>query len=198
MLIDSFVPVPDAAEEHSIEIAANREVVYQALWTTDFGGSWIVKGLLLLRSLPKFLLHPSRRAQTNRQITLQTIIDAGFGVLAEEPNREIVLGVTGPFWRPVGNVLPFNEENFRGVVPSGVACAVWNFAVEDVGEGRTMLSTETRIISGDSSSRRKFRAYWLFVRPFSGLIRRLMLRAVRRAVRQSSPDSKQMRKHPVI
>ena len=185
MLIDSFVPVPDAAEEHSIEIAANREVVYQALWTTDFGGSWIVKGLLILRSLPKFLLHPAQRAPANRRITLQTIIGAGFGVLAEDPNREIVLGVTGPFWRPIGNVLPFHEENFRGVVPSGVACAVWNFAVEDLGEGRTMLSTETRIITGDSSSRRKFRAYWLFVRPFSGLIRRLMLRSVRRTVRQS-------------
>jgi|SRR5437588_7611884 len=198
MLIDSFVPVPDAAEEHSIEIAANREVVYQALWTTDFGGSWIVKGLLLLRSLPKFLLRPAQRLPANRRITLQTIIDAGFGVLAEAPNREIVLGVTGPFWRPVGNVLPFNEENFRGTVPSGVACAVWNFAVEDVGEECTMLSTETRIISGDSSSRRKFRVYWLFVRPFSGLIRRLMLRAVRRAVRQIKPGSKQMRKHPII
>ncbi|MEP6708257.1 MAG: hypothetical protein ABJC05_12095 [Pyrinomonadaceae bacterium] len=184
MLIDSFVPVPDAAEKHSIEIAANREAVYQALWTTDFGASWIVKGLLILRSLPKFLLHP-RQAQANRRITLQTIIGAGFGILAEAPNREIVLGVTGPFWRPVGNVLPFNEENFRGTVPSGVACAVWNFVVEDRGEGRTILSTETRIICGDSSSRRKFRAYWLFVRPFSGLIRRLMLRAVRRAVRQS-------------
>lgn len=185
MLIDSFVPVPDAAEKHSIQIAANRDVVYQALRTTDFGRSLIVKGLLIFRSVPKFLLHPSRRAQTNRQITLQTIIEAGFGILAEDPNREIVLGVTGPFWRPVGNVLPFNEENFRGAVPPGVACAAWNFAVEDAGEGHTVLSTETRIICGDSSSRRKFRVYWLFVRPFSGLIRHLMLRAVRRAVRQS-------------
>jgi hypothetical protein len=185
MLIDSFVPVPDAAEEHNTQIAANREAVYQALWTTDFGGSWIVKGLLIFRSLPKLLLHPSRRTQANRRITLQTIIEAGFGILAEAPNREIVLGVTGPFWRPVGNVLPFNKDNFRGAAPPGVACAVWNFAVADAGEGCTILSTETRIISGDSSSRRKFRAYWLFVRPFSGLIRRLMLRAVRQTVRQS-------------
>ncbi len=185
MLIDSFAPVPDAAEEHSIQITANPEVVYQALWTTDFGRSWIVKGLLIFRSLPKYLLRPARRTQGARRITLQTIIDAGFGVLAEAPNREIVLGVTGPFWRPVGNVLPFNAENFRGAVPPGVACAVWNFAVEDVGDERTILSTETRIVCGDTSSRRKFRAYWLFVRPFSGLIRHLMLRAVRRAVRQS-------------
>lgn len=186
MLIDSFVPVPDAAEKHSIEIAANRQAVYRTLWTADLGGSWIVKGLLLLRSLPQFLLRPrTRRTRANRAITLQTLIDAGFGVLAEEPNREIVLGVTGPFWRPVGNVLPFSEEAFRGPVRSGVARAVWNFAVEEMDNGRTILSTETRIVCGDRSSRRKFRAYWLFVRPFSGLIRRLMLRAVRRVVRHT-------------
>jgi hypothetical protein len=33
-------------------------------------------------------------------------------------------------------------------------------------------------------SRRKFRVYWFFVRPFSGVIRRLMLRAVKKAADQ--------------
>lgn len=188
MLIDSFVPVPDATEKHSIEIAANAPAVYRTLWTADLGGSWIIKGLLWLRSLPQFLRPGTRRTRAIRAITLQILIDAdaGFGVLAEEPNREILLGVTGPFWRPVGNVLPFSEEDFRGPVRSGVARAVWNFAVEELDGERTLLSTETRIVCGDRSSRRKFRAYWLFVRPFSGLIRRLMLRTVRRAVRHIS------------
>jgi hypothetical protein len=186
MLIDSFLPVPDVSEKHRIEIAADRQVVYRALWTADLGASGIVKGLLLLRALPQFLLHPgTRRPRTKRAITLQTLIDAGFGVLAEEPDREIVLGVTGPFWRPVGNVLPFSAEEFRGPVRPGVARAVWNFSVDEVANGHTMLSTETRVICGDRSSRRKFRAYWLLVRPFSGLIRRLMLRVVRRVVRDN-------------
>lgn len=186
MLIDSFAPNPDAAEKHSIEIAANHQVVYQAVWTADLGGSGIVKGLLLLRALPQLLLHPGSRPRTKRAITLQTLINAGFGVLAEEPGREVLLGVTGPFWRPVGNVLPFNEADFRGPVRSGVARAVWNFTVDEMDNGGTILSTETRIICGDRSSRRKFRVYWLFVRPFSGLIRLLMLRTVRRVVRQTS------------
>lgn len=189
MLIDSFVAVPDAAEKHSIEIAANRQAVYRTLWTADLGGSWIVKGLLWLRSQPQFLMRSGpRRTRAIRAITLQTLIDAdaGFGLLAEEPDREILLGVTGPFWRPVGNVLPFNADAFRGPVRSGVARAVWNFTVDEMDNGRTILSTETRIICGDRSSRRKFRVYWLFVRPFSGLIRLLMLRTVRRVVRQTS------------
>lgn len=182
MLIDSFLPVPHVSEKHSIEIAADQQTVYRALWTADLGGSWMIKGLLGLRALPRLLLHPgTHRPRTNTAITLRTLIDAGFGMLAEEPPREIVLGVTGPFWRPLGNVLPFKAEDFQGPVRPGLARAVWNFSVADTANERTRLSTETRVICGDASSRRKFRVYWLLVRPFSGLIRHLMLRAVRRA-----------------
>jgi hypothetical protein len=181
MLIDSFAPEPDAAEIHKIEIAAARETVYQALWTTDIGSSHVVKGLLALRSLPAFILLPKRRPRARQKISLQTLIDAGFGQLAEEPGREIVLGITGQFWRPVGNTLPFNRDEFLRPVPAGLARAVWNFTVQEAAANRTTLCTETRITCGDKTSRLKFRAYWLLVRPFSGLIRLVMLRAVRRA-----------------
>ena len=39
------------------------------------------------------------------------------------------------------------------------------------------LSTETRAWLTDPASQRAFRAYWLVIRPFSGLIRRTWLRA---------------------
>jgi hypothetical protein len=38
---------------------------------------------------------PRRLRHLPRQITLQTIIDRGFGQLAEDPGREVVLGVAG-------------------------------------------------------------------------------------------------------
>src|SRR6266498_1945329 len=89
MLIESFIPNPDAVESHKIEIAASREAVYQALWSTDLGSSPIIKILMALRSLPGILSHPKRLRHLPRQITLQTIIEAGFGQLAEEPGREV-------------------------------------------------------------------------------------------------------------
>lgn len=182
MLIDEFAQNPDATEVHRIEIAAACETVYRALWTTDIGGSTVIKSLLALRSLPSFVFSSKcRRRSTPQKITLQTLIDAGFGQLAEEPGREIVLGIEGQFWRPTGNTLPFNQESFARPVPNNLARAVWNFAVESSAADRTILSTETRITCGDEASRKKFRIYWLFVRPFSGLIRIIMLRAVRRA-----------------
>jgi len=134
-----------------------------------------------LRSLPEIVLHPQRSVRRGGKITLQTILDAGFGLLAEEPGREIVLGVTGRFWRPTGNLSQFKRADFDRPVPAGLARGVWNFSLREAGAAETILTTETRVVCGDDASRRKFRRYWFFVRPFSGLIRRIMLRAVKRA-----------------
>jgi hypothetical protein len=180
MLIASFAPNPDAVETHSIFINASIEQVNRALWTADLGGSLIIKALIGLRSLPEFILHRGCVPPRRRVITLQTLIDSGFGILANQPD-EIVLGVTGKFWRPTGNLSPFNREDFDRPLPAGLARAIWNFCLKEDKAGRTILSTETRVICGDDVSRRKFRVYWFFVRPFSGLIRRVMLSAVKRA-----------------
>jgi hypothetical protein len=91
------------------------------------------------------------------------------------------LGISGKFWRPTGNTQPFKKDDFIHPVPAGLARAVWNFSVQEAATSRTILSTETRITCGDKASRWKFRAYWLVVRPFSGLIRLVMLKAIRRA-----------------
>ncbi|MEK6334385.1 MAG: hypothetical protein AABM67_05500 [Acidobacteriota bacterium] len=180
--IDLFAPNFDATETHRIGIAASPDVVYRALWTADLGSSFLIKFLLALRSLPTFLLQ--RSPPRNQKLTLQTLIDSGFGLLSEKPGQEIVLGVTGRFWRPTGNLSPFARRDFDQPVPTGMARGIWNFRVEETAPQQTTLSTETRVICGDPGSRRKFRAYWLLVRPFSGLIRRLMLKNVKRAVEQ--------------
>ncbi len=181
MLIDSFAPNPDAVETHSIVINASAKEVNSVLWTADLGGSLIIKFLMGLRSLPEFILRRGCVPPRKRAITLQTIVDSGFGILANQPD-EIVLGVTGKFWRPTGNLSPFKREDFDRPVSPGFARGVWNFSVKEDQPGRTTLSTETRVACGDDASRRKFLVYWFFVRPFSGLIRRIMLRAVRRHV----------------
>ena len=181
MLIDSFMPQPKTSERHTVEIAARAPDVYDALWTTDLAGPLVIKALMGLRMLPGRLLRPQKSRNPFQRVGLQDLIEAGFGILAEEPGREVVLGITGPFWQPVGNTLPFNKSDFDGSVRPGVARAVWNFTVEQTGEKQTILATETRVACGDDASRLKFRIYWLAVRPFSGLIRRIMLKAIKQA-----------------
>lgn len=178
MLIDSFAPTFDAFEVHTITIDASAETVYEALRTGDLGDSLIVKLLLFLRSAPGSIARGRWPVPRNQKITLQTLIESGFGMLAEKPQEEIVLGVTGKFWRPIGNLAPFQRPDFYEPVRPGLARAVWNFHLNGT-NGRTTLRTETRITCGDAPSRRKFLAYWLIVRPFSGLIRLIMLRKIR-------------------
>jgi hypothetical protein len=83
------------------------------------------------------------------------------------------------------------EELLRGIgcepVVSGEDVAVFRrdgrvtivvaFWAEPRADGRTVLRAETRVRARDDAARRRFRVYWLVVRPFSGLIRRAWLSA---------------------
>jgi hypothetical protein len=181
MLLDQFAPHPHFVERHSLQVRASPEVAYRAIATTDFGTSSLISLLLLLRSLPGLVAARGGASPRRGPLTLKTIVDSGFGRLAEAPGREIVLGVAGRFWRPVGNLEPFRRDFFTGDLPPGLAKAVWNFAVHPAGAGQPVLvSTETRVVCADPASRRKMAAYWTLIRPFSGLIRVVMLRAIRR------------------
>ncbi|MEE8367498.1 MAG: hypothetical protein V3S30_04200 [Thermoanaerobaculia bacterium] len=188
MLIDDLLPDADASEKHHITIMASPEAVYDALWNIDFGGIRSVRLLLALRALPGRLLKPHRRRRPTGRFDLLSLEAAGFGKIAEAPGREVVFGVTGRFWRPVGNILPFQANAFDEPVAPGLARAVWNLAVTSSNDDSTILSTETRIICGDPSSRRKFRLYWLIVKPFSGLIRRMVLKSVKKSC-ERGPES---------
>jgi hypothetical protein len=88
----------------------------------------------------------------------------------------------GRFWRLDGNIQPFRPEDFTGEPPSGFAKAVWNIAVQDrSAAGKPVrVVTETRVVCADRASKLKFGLYWGLVRPFSGLIRIIMLRAIQR------------------
>lgn len=181
MLLDQFAPVPDFIERHHIDVRTSPEAAYRAIWNTDFGSSSLVKGLLLLRSLPGLFVRRDPTAKLRGAQTLQSIIDGGFSCLAEDPGHEVVLGVAGRFWRLTGNVEPFHREYFNEALPIGMAKAVWNFAVDQIdAESPVVISTETRVVCADAASRRKFHVYWTLIRPFSGLIRVIMLRAIQR------------------
>jgi hypothetical protein len=47
-------------------------------------------------------------------------------------------------------------------------------------EDASRLSTETRVQATDAMSRRQFLRYWRIIGPFSGLVRRDLLRRIKR------------------
>src|SRR5882724_7263396 len=169
-LADDFLPVFDVIMRHAVSVAAPASAVWAALHRADFAGAWYVRALLMLSGL-------GRPAQV---LTLERLVDGGFIPLGENVGSEIALGLVGRFWMPSGGRLKLRPDAFRDFAESGNAKVVWTFAVEPLGTGTTRLVTETRVQCLDAASRRRFRVYWLVVRPFSGLIRHAMLGAVAR------------------
>ena len=58
--------------------------------------------------------------------------------------------------------------------------AAMNFLVTADGRGGSNISTETRVYAGTKRAGRRFALYWRVIRPGSGFIRRMWLRAIRR------------------
>jgi hypothetical protein len=184
-LLDAFLPEYDVSAVYARLVRAPVPRVYAALRTTDFGGAPLVRLLVTLRAIPAALVGARTILGAGRRhpapTTLQSLEAKGFSLLAEDPPRELVLGLVGRFWTPSGGLRPTDPTAFRGPQPPGTAKAAWNFRLTEVGSAETLLSTETRVRCVDAPSRRRFRLYWLFAGPGSGAIRRSMLRSIARA-----------------
>ena len=100
-----------------------------------------------------------------------------FEVLERTPT-EVVVGAAGTPWRVRGGIRPFATAG-----PGTVRMAA-DFRAEALGDGRSRLTTETRVAAVDAAARRSFLRYWRIVGPFSALIRRRWLAAVSRGVRR--------------
>ena len=172
------MPRFDAVERHALTVPAPPAVVYAALWRADLGASPVVRLLMTLRGLPGGQRpHPGQAAPP---LTLERAIATRFMLLGHRAPHEVALGAIGRFWTLASKPIRVDVQEFRRFETRGYAKAVWDFTLTPIGDGATRLATETRVWSADAASRRRFRLYWLLIRPFSGLMRRLMLRAIAR------------------
>ncbi|MGB8597336.1 MAG: hypothetical protein WCD48_17690 [Candidatus Sulfotelmatobacter sp.] len=132
------------------------------------------------RSGPNSILNPPR----DKPI-LDVATEASFLLLADRPNREIVVGtvVIAPHgWKLDERPTP---EEFNVMQHPGFALAAMNFLIQDAGPGTCAISTETRVYATDAKARWRFGAYWWLIYPGSALIRRMWLRAIGRRARRN-------------
>lgn len=177
MPIDRFLPRSDFAERHAIRVAADAATVDACVRRLDLGESRLVRVLFRLRGMPADALR------------LDGLERVGFVRLADEPG-DLVMGLIGRFWTPSGGLELIAPADFVVFDRPGYARAAWSFSVRESGPGEVLLETETRVHCTDAASRRSFARYWLFIRPFSGLIRRAALRSIRRdAERDRAADN---------
>ncbi|HET7234139.1 MAG TPA: hypothetical protein VFJ16_29265 [Longimicrobium sp.] len=180
MLIDEWMPVFDAHERHETRIRAPREQVWAQVRRLDFGRPPVVRALMALRTLPALLTRGGRE-KARDAAEGGGVLRAGFVLLGERVGDELLLGVAGQFWKPLGNITRVRADELRDFNRPGFATATWNFTLREDGDA-VILATETRVRCTDEASRRAFLRYWRIVGPFSALIRMELLRSIRRAV----------------
>lgn len=177
-LADKYLPDYHFSERHAIRIKGSVQDVFNARDDFDFGRYKLIRFLFGVRGLPS-------------RLSKQDMKSINFIELEKIPSKQLAIGLIGQFWKVNGNLLNFEAAEFINLHPEGFTKAVWTFCIDRAEPGITLLSTETRILCIGENARKKFRRYWFLIRPFSGLIRKIMLRGIKKIVEQGSvPNSR--------
>lgn len=158
--LDRVIPQWDMRTLRSIDIDAAPARIWRAMHETTMRETRIARMLFRIRGLPS--------AADRSILELE-----GFATIADEPERELLVGAVGKPW------------TLRGGLVAGAGVATFDLpgyarmALNVTLAGAT-LATETRVRCTDGRSRVLFRLYWLVVGPLSGVVRDDWLRAIKR------------------
>ena len=162
MSVHDALPVYHHHERHTIRVSATPERALAAAREARLEDVPLVSLLFKLRGL---------RAAPRGPLW-DALLAQGFQPLGED-----TLVLVGKPWSPKGGTR--RVDDFVAFAEPGYAKMAMDLQAVPDGEG-ARLETETRIYLTDASARRRFGAYWLVIRPFSGLTRRGWLKAAKR------------------
>jgi len=171
-LLDQFMPTYDVAERHHVRIAAPAEITLAAAAEMYLEQSPIVRAIFKAR---EWIMrsHPAREPKSRAFLAQMRAI--GWGVLAEIPGREIVMGAVTQPWMADVVFRPLPPDEFAAFHEPDYVKIVWTLRADSLGAAESIFRTETRVLTTDSTARAKFRRYWSFMSPGIILIRWMSL-----------------------
>lgn len=162
MSVRDALPVYHHHERHTIRVSATPERALAAARAARLEDVPFVSLLFKLRGLRAVPRGPLWDA----------LLAQGFQALGDD-----TLVLVGRPWSAGGSLR--KVDDFVAFAEPGYAKMAMELRAVPDGDG-ARLETETRIYLTDAFARRRFGAYWLVIRPFSGLTRRGWLRAAKR------------------
>ena len=183
-LMDRFMPVYDIVERHSIEVDAPADTTLAAARNQDIAGSPLVRGIFRLRELA---LGSTAKGQRPTRGLIEEVQSLGWGILAEIPDREIVVGAVTKPWEADVVFTPLDPAEFAAFAQPDYVKIIWSLRADPTGPESSTFRTETRAVPTDEAARAKFRRYWSFVAPGVSLIRHLMLRPLKATAERGRP-----------
>ncbi len=176
-LLDRYMPTYEVREYHQTRVRAPAELTFATARELDMHRSALVRAIFRGREL---LMGSDPGERNQSQSLLSEVLALGWRVLAEEPGSELVMGAVTQPWKADVEFRGLAPEEFTAFDQPGYAKIAWTMAVEPTGPDASIFRTETRVMTTDPESRRRFRRYWSLVSPGVVLIRYEMLRQVRR------------------
>jgi hypothetical protein len=177
MTLDQVVPYPQYRMHHSRTVRAPPPDVWDELCRVTMVALPVGYALEAVRLIPARLAGKRHKPLAGRTFLDVTPIP----VLFSQRPRVVISAGLSQAWRLLGGLTPphLDAAALRAWSQPGWIKVAMEFRLECAPAG-TRLSTETRILATDPSTRRWFGAYWFLIRPFSGLIRRELLRTIAR------------------
>jgi hypothetical protein len=168
--VDDALPRWHHRERHRVQLRAGPDRVLTAFEALTWREVPLFRVLMAIRSA-------GRTSRTGDRPVLDDFTGIGFAEVARTGTELVYAGIGRP-WSPSGGMRTVTSlDSFRAFDEPGWAKMAVDFRVDN-GD----FTTETRVLLTDRAAQRSFGAYWLVIRPFSGLIRRSWLHAaVRRA-----------------
>ncbi len=179
MLLEHFIPEYHFSEYHQIPTNASTEHIYESIEKLDLSTSIITRTLYAIRRMPA------------HAVTLKGMEEVGFSILGKQQNKELVFGIIGRFWKIPPEIISIDNDKFESFNTKGYAKAAANIMIKEIGNKETIVSTETRVLCTSPGSRIRFLIYWMFIRPFSGIIRKEMLRIIKQEAERKTNSSQQ-------
>jgi hypothetical protein len=175
-LLDRFMPDYEVVDRHQVRVAAPVEITIATASEMDLRQSAIIRGIFKSRQL---ILRgtPAEPWQGRKSFVAQAKA-GGWGVLADVPGRETIMGAVTQPW--VANVVfrALPPDDFAAFREPGYVKIVWTMRADPISPTESVFRTETRAATTDPVARWKFRRYWAIFSPGIVLIRHVSLRLV--------------------
>jgi hypothetical protein len=175
-LLDGFMPAYDVAERHHARVAASAELTLAVAGELDLQASPIVRTIIRAREIV-LGARPVERLEPRG--LLAEVKALGWGVLAEIPGREVVVGAVTKPWEPDVTFRALPPGDFAGFSEPGYVKIAWTLRADEITATESVFRTETRAIATDATARKKFRRYWSCFSPGIRLIRWALLGPVK-------------------
>ena len=186
-LLDQFMPQYEVVERHHICVAAPAAVTMAAAREQNLFQAPVVRAIIRAR---KIVLGGSQDERPQPRGLLAAVQALGWGILVEEPDRELVVGAVTKPWEANVTFHALPPGEFAAFSQPGFVKIAWTLRADPVDPDTSIFRTETRAIATNPSARDRFRRYWAFASPGIELIRWLSLGPLKRDAERRVPAAR--------